>query len=181
MQLEQPFCVADAPHAVEPPLATTPSLEALLASVAHRRLVPDDGATLLGTLAGWDEAGQPLVAYAGGLEEEPIPALTTVPLCLEHVGREVVLLFVGGNPRRAVVIGLVQPPGPTAAVPVPGNVEACLDGERLEFTAGREIVFRCGAASITMTRAGKVLIQGAYLLSHSSGVNRIKGGAVQIN
>ena len=30
-------------------------------------------------------------------------------------------------------------------------------------------------------RAGKVLIRGAYLLSRSSGVNRIKGGSVQIN
>ena len=62
-----------------------------------------------------------------------------------------------------------------------GKVEASLGGERLEFTAGREIVFRCGDASITLTKAGKVLIQGAYLLSRSSGVNRIKGGSVQIN
>ena len=28
---------------------------------------------------------------------------------------------------------------------------------------------------------GKVLIRGTYLLSRSSGVNRIKGGSVQIN
>jgi hypothetical protein len=60
-------------------------------------------------------------------------------------------------------------------------VEASVDGERLEFTASREMVFRCGEASITLTRAGKVLIQGCYLLSRSSGVNRIKGGSVQIN
>ena len=44
-----------------------------------------------------------------------------------------------------------------------------------------EIVFECGKASITLTKSGKILIRGAYLLSRSSGVNRIKGGSVQIN
>ena len=58
---------------------------------------------------------------------------------------------------------------------------AHIDGERLEFSAEREIVLRCGKASITLTREGKVLIKGAYLSSRSSGVNRIKGGSVQIN
>ncbi|MEW5071937.1 hypothetical protein AB1P14_09365, partial [Pseudomonas aeruginosa] len=38
-----------------------------------------------------------------------------------------------------------------------------------------------GKASITLTRAGKVIIRGAYLSSRSTGVNRIKGGSVQIN
>ena len=33
----------------------------------------------------------------------------------------------------------------------------------------------------TLTRAGKILIRGAYLLARSSGVNRIQGGSVQIN
>ena len=56
-----------------------------------------------------------------------------------------------------------------------------VDGERLVFTAKKEIVLRCGKASITLTRAGKILIRGAYLLSRSSGVNRIKGGSVKIN
>ena len=36
-------------------------------------------------------------------------------------------------------------------------------------------------ASITLTSAGKILLRGAYILNRSSGVNRIKGGSVQIN
>jgi hypothetical protein len=56
-----------------------------------------------------------------------------------------------------------------------------VDGERIVFRADRELVLRCGEASITLTRAGKVIIRGTYLLSRSSGVNRIKGGSVQIN
>jgi hypothetical protein len=56
-----------------------------------------------------------------------------------------------------------------------------IDGKRVTFDAREEIVLRCGKASITLTKAGKVLIRGAYLLNRSSGVNRIKGGSVQIN
>ena len=51
----------------------------------------------------------------------------------------------------------------------------------LTFTANKQIVLKCGKASITLTRAGKVLIRGAYLSSRSSGVNRIKGGSIQLN
>jgi hypothetical protein len=148
---------------------------ALLEAVAPSGPIPP--APVLATLAGWDEAGRPLVAFG----DEPTPALATVPLSLEDLGREVVVLFLEGDERRPLVVGLVQPPGPASPAPVPGSVEASVDGERLEFKAGREIVFRCGNASITLTRAGKVLIQGAYLLSRSTGVNRIKGGSVQIN
>ncbi len=56
-----------------------------------------------------------------------------------------------------------------------------LDGERLVLCAERELVLACGKATITLTRAGKVILAGTYLVSRSSGVNRIKGGSVQIN
>ena len=59
--------------------------------------------------------------------------------------------------------------------------DVTVDGKRVSFNAEEEIVLRCGKASITLTKAGKVIIRGAYLLNRSSGVNRIKGGSVQIN
>jgi hypothetical protein len=55
------------------------------------------------------------------------------------------------------------------------------DGERQVITAEREIVLKCGHASITLTRAGKVIIKGTYVLSRSSGYNKIKGAAIDIN
>jgi hypothetical protein len=63
----------------------------------------------------------------------------------------------------------------------PGQVEVDADGERMIVAAREQLVLRCGKASITLTKAGKVLIQGDYVLSRSSGVNRIKGGSVQLN
>jgi hypothetical protein len=61
------------------------------------------------------------------------------------------------------------------------SAQAEIDGERLELKSEREIVLRCGKASITLTRDGKILIRGTYLLNRSVGTNRIQGGSVQIN
>jgi hypothetical protein len=106
------------------------------------------------------------------------PARSTVRLTEAMVGREAVLLFERGDRSRPIVTGLlVAPEGdePDAAA------EIEIDGHRVAMTAAKEIVLRCGAASITLTRAGKVLIRGTYLLSRSSGANRIRGASVQLN
>jgi hypothetical protein len=94
----------------------------------------------------------------------------------------------GGDPHWPIIMGLIQHPKrmpSTSPERISSEtqkpIDAEVDGERLVFTAKKEIVLRCGKASITLTHAGKVLIRGAYLLSRSSGVNRIKGGSVQIN
>jgi hypothetical protein len=92
-----------------------------------------------------------------------------------------VLVFDNNDLRRPIVLGLLQPPSPPEKTTKLQPVEAILDGERVTLEANSEIVLRCGKASITLTRAGKVLITGEYLLSRSSGPNRIKGGSVQIN
>ena len=63
----------------------------------------------------------------------------------------------------------------------PGKVEVNADGERLVVSAKEQLVLRCGKATITLSKAGKVLIEGTYISSRSSGVNRIKGGSVQLN
>ncbi len=64
----------------------------------------------------------------------------------------------------------------------PGQVEVDADGERLVVSAKEQLVLRCGKASITLTKAGKVLIEGSLrAVSRSTGVNRIKGGSVQLN
>ena len=62
-----------------------------------------------------------------------------------------------------------------------GDLESRSRRRALVVSAEKELVFRCGQASITLTRAGKVLLRGTYPSSRSSGANRIKGGSVQIN
>jgi hypothetical protein len=138
-------------------------------------------ATIVGRLYGFTDAGVPLVEFAGQEGPEAVPARTTVALHREQIGSEVVLTFASGDQRQPIILGCLVAPAalPVEAEAPPTHVE--LNGQRLEFTAQEEIVLRCGKASITLTRAGKVLIRGEYLLSRSAGVNRIKGGSVQIN
>ena len=131
----------------------------------------------IGRLVGLGESSEPLVDFPGNPSGKPVAALSVMALRESTVGREVVLMFEEGDAERPVVMGLVEERTAKRRAPV----ELMLDKRSFVFTAEEEIVLRCGKASITLTRAGKVLIRGAYLLNRSSGVNRIKGASVQIN
>lgn len=140
------------------------------------RALPRIDGVVIGTLLELDVIGSPRVDYPGN-PAGPLAARSLAALDSSKVGREVALMFEGGDPAKPIVVGVLQRPG--RPEPKPMDVE--VDGERLVFSARNEIVLRCGKASITLTRAGKVLLRGAYVSSRSSGVNRIKGGSVQIN
>lgn len=137
--------------------------------MAVKEAVRLDG-VVIGRLVGLDDGGGPRVTYPG--VSTPLVARTTAALGPGDVGAEVALLFEGGDPRLPLVVGRLLRPEPPAA----GG-----DRERLDLTAEQEVTLRCGKASITLTRAGKVLIRGSYVSSRSSGVNKIKGGSVQLN
>jgi hypothetical protein len=123
----------------------------------------------------------PLVVYPRQPGTAAIAARAILDLHGEHIGQDVVLMFEGGDPLCPIVMGYVRGEKNWRLPEPPGQVEVDADGQRLVVSAKEQIVLRCGKASITLTKAGKVLIQGAYVLSRSSGVNRIKGGSVQLN
>jgi hypothetical protein len=130
---------------------------------------------VVGRVVRCDAGGGATVEFPGNPFGRPVAARTTTPLDPASVGADAVLLFENGDPARPIVVGVLQP-----AAEKPG-IAAEIDGERVVLTADREIVLRCGQASITLTAAGKVLIRGTYVLTRSSGANRIKGAAVEIN
>lgn len=140
---------------------------------------PAMSTTAIGRLVGFDDNGQALVKLPGDDFAKLVAARATLQLCPTQIDSEVVLIFVGDDREKPIIIGCLQATVPHAAEAGPPQVE--LNGQRLELTARDEIVLRCGKSSITLTQAGKVIIRGEYLLSRSSGVNRIKGGSVQIN
>ncbi|MDI5933168.1 DUF6484 domain-containing protein [Halomonas kalidii] len=157
-----------------------------LAEVVPRQRIPAnhdriDG-VVIGRLVGFDDGGYPLVAFPGNDNDAGTRARTVIDLGADDIGRELALMFENGDPARPLILGRMHCPvySPGGA-PRRSAVIAETDGERLELRADQEIVLRCGRASITLTRTGKILLRGAYLLSRSSGVNRIKGGSVQIN
>ncbi len=128
-----------------------------------------------------DEGRTPLVMFRDQPGSAALRARSVVDLHGAHIGRCVVLMFEQADPRRPIVMGVLRGDEGWPLAGKPLQVELDADGERMILSAREQMVLRCGKASITLTRSGKVLIQGSYVLSRSTGVNRVKGGAVQIN
>lgn len=159
------------------------------------------GEIIIGLLTGINEQGQPLVNFQENISNTPVIALSTVALNQQQTGRQVALLFAEGDPGKPVIMGLIHSvldamiesfevsvENETAPEEARDNTKAApqiddiiLDGKRVVLEGKEEIVLKCGDASITLTKAGKILIRGKYLLSRSTGVNRILGGSVQVN
>jgi hypothetical protein len=136
---------------------------------------------VIGIFLSMTEMGDPLITFPGNPDEMAIPARSTTRLNVEDVGKEVALLFEGGDPAKPLIIGKIHRPNiEQLETAVQANC-AEIDGEHIILAAKETITLKCGKASITLTKAGKIIIRGAYVLSRSSGVNRIKGGSIQLN
>ena|SRR5215831_14448049 len=141
------------------------------------------GMPSVGRLSGFDEAGLGLLVGLGSDHPQPVAARSTVVLGRDDVGHDVLVLFENNDRRFPIVVGVMQsPPQRDVEVARPDAGPTVLaDGERQVIQASRELVLRCGAASITMTHSGKVIIRGSYILSRSTGYNKLKGAAIDIN
>jgi hypothetical protein len=156
----------------------------------------------VGRLVAGSAPGAWMVDFDGN-SHGPLAARTVVSLDQRGldeaivVRRMAVLLFENGDLRLPIVVGwmsaepgatllgaLLAPAAAPAPVPAPAPaapVDARVDGKRVVFAAEEEIVLKCGEASITLKRDGKLILRGAYVETHAKGVNRIKGGSVKIN
>lgn len=137
---------------------------------------------LVGTLLALvDDGLTPLVRYVDGTAVHTAKARSVVDLHGPHIGRPVVLMFEGADPLRPLVMGVVRQPQAWPDAAPPSQVKVDADGERLIISAAEQMVLRCGKSSITMTKAGKVVIRGVHVSSVSEGANRVSGGSVHLN
>lgn len=125
--------------------------------------------------------GRPMVDFPGN-QVGPVVARTTVDLSQAQVeegkSSEVLLVFNEGRPLEPIIIGLLQPAEPE---PTHAPVETSIDGNRVVLTGQEEIELRCGQARIVLRKNGRISVRGVYVETRAKGVNRIKGGSVQIN
>ncbi|MCE6968754.1 hypothetical protein [Cereibacter sphaeroides] len=123
-----------------------------------------------------------------------VPGLCTARLALTEDGRLGVTLDGRVVPARFCVAGSVADAGAEAVVarleegPVVLGIlrparetEVVIDGNRLTLEATREIVLRCGQASLTLSADGSVTVLGTRILSRAGGVNRLQGASVHLN
>ncbi|CAN7396440.1 DUF6484 domain-containing protein [Acidovorax sp. LjRoot117] len=121
-----------------------------------------------------------------------------VALVLSHVGavlpgQSVLLQFVGARLTRPIVLGVVAgsdttelqntsqemqltPPDDLA------DIRVVLDNQEvLTLMATKQLVLRCGKASIVLNQDGSIEIRGTDLISRASGQNAIRGACVTLN
>jgi hypothetical protein len=166
-------------------------------------LIPQ-GEVVIGELVKMSPLGEPMVDFSINQTSHPIIAISAVSVTQSQVGRKVVLMFSDRNLKKPIIIGFVHSPlqemienfelthteeNATNTESTSGKVfpldldnsTTLVDGKKVVIEAKDEIVLKCGDASITLTKAGKIMIRGKYLLNRSTGVNRILGGSVQVN
>lgn len=158
-------------------------------SSQHGTAIPE---LRIGTFIGMAPGNLALVEL-GGLTAAPIIAESCVPLDALAAGRPVVVGFLGSNTAKAVILGFLarshgaespeaKSPATTTSSPASERVPVVeIDGQRLVFTADREIVLRCGTASVVLSKDGRITLEGVHIRSRAKGVNRIVGGTVQLN
>lgn len=153
-------------------------------ALASAPLSDSQGGVTIARFAGFDLQDQPLVADLACLPGQMVQARSVVALQRKMINAQVVVMFERGRPEHPIILGVIQDqisnePATLSTTQMLDHVQA--DNERIEISAEREIVLRCGDASITLTRGGKVIIKGNYIISRSAGYNKIKGAAIELN
>lgn len=138
---------------------------------------------VIGEIAFVDEAGKVYVNYYQNPSGKAVPAASVQGFTGTDAGRKVALMFQDGSLNHPFIIGPVMGDESSniSKPDIQKSKEPGTGKKVITFTALDKIILTCGKASITLTRAGKIIIRGKYILSRSSGVNSIKGGSVQIN
>jgi len=123
---------------------------------------------------GFDDDGRFLISL--NKSSETLLALSTVGLSNNDIGTDVAVAYINDDDSTPIIIGRIQRSNAPKR-----NLTIKMDGKRVVLHAEHDIELRCGDASIALTRAGKVMIKGSYVLTRSSGANKIKGAFVDIN
>jgi hypothetical protein len=151
---------------------------------------PESG-TLVGRIMEMDENGQVWVDFSGN-SFGPLAARTTstVQEKLQKGnprGREVLLAFNQNDPQCPIIIDTMfnmieEIAENSISAVLPDEIqEEKINSKRIVLDAQDEMVLQSGKSSITLTKAGKVLIKGEYVLSKSRRANKIKGGSIRLN
>jgi hypothetical protein len=135
-----------------------------------------------GLIIGWIEAIEEsglIRVSAPNLGDGCIASRCLCPIGPEQIGAQCAIMFEQGDVERPVIMGLLQ--HTVLPITTAGASSISQDAETFQITAAREIVLHCGKASLRLTQDGRIELRGTTLVSHASGLNRIRGGSIKLN
>lgn len=144
----------------------------------------------LGRIVRIEENGDVFVEFSGNRSGAIVARTTSssqskVQGMTNATGIEVLLVFENQDQQHPIIVDTMyslEAAEPATTATEPEEIQdVTFNGKRIMFGAEKEIVFKCGKASITLTKAGKIIIKGEHVVSSSHGENRIKGGSITIN
>jgi len=140
---------------------------------------------IIANVAGASDAGRPLVEIHGRAEVcEAWPVwMDPEPDWAHCQGLKVVLGFENADAGKPLVVGVIGTPARLKEAQPADTATAVTHTSQdiVKITSDKELVLQCGKAKIALRADGRIAILGGYVLSRSTGVNKIKGGSVQIN
>lgn len=142
----------------------------------------------VGLISGLNPEGCPLVTLAESIDSSPLVALSQVEITSSDIHKECTLAFVGGDPMRPLILGLLQTPKLTTESEETEIAEMHPDDfldidseEAVVIRSDQSIILQTGKSRIELYPDGHINLQGVYINSQAYGPNRIKGGSVKLN
>lgn len=158
--------------------------EILVGGVAHQS--QHSGPIVqLGDLRGVDPEGR-ILFLPDGAEGGPFPVTIGCDVSDPSLARaaqerrRALAVRASGATEEWVLVGLIRDRIAPAAVE-DRDTRVVIDGETVRFGAEREIELRCGQSSLVLRSDGRVVLKGAYVVSVSSGPNKVRGAVVTLN
>lgn len=98
---------------------------------------------------------------------------------------DMVLTLVDENNSCGYVMGIIedfnQPQNGVQTTQAADSTNVEHSCKQIKFNAEERIEFECGAGRIVMDKDGKIILRGKTITTRARGVNKVKGGSVQIN
>lgn len=142
--------------------------------------------TCVGRVREITDDGRVLVTYAG-CRRESVQALIVQSTGPDRsvgfeTGDPVLLVFDQADSGLPVVVGTLRDRMQKAISSSREKVrDLTVDGQRVVIEGKKEVVLKCGKASVTLRADGRVQIKGQHVVSRAASTNAVRGGQVRIN